>query len=320
MSDVEDDSVSLRVSLGPNDSIIISVHSSKGSSLSGLVLDLGSDVMSTRGIQAPSQQRLPDATPPLLDSEKSADKNKQASSSPNANEVSGLANLFQGRLGKLLTPRYGRPSLAPLRGIVRHRPALLPVLKTSQDVVATQETRKLEDPNTTRVMLFGAACSGKTSLMRSVELFCTGELRNAPGWFDLWVRRESAAERMINILDFMEVESVPFGVAESEKYLKSLVYNRTELMDAKSQREGIKNFSSLTSGDFDANHALSSLRCYSPPMEGRRGKKRFSPDDSRVLRLERLSVVSIPTMNKGRLANMGVVFSITSIDSRVSTG
>lgn len=244
MSNIEDDSASLRMSLRSQDPSVASVPSSTRTSLSAFIFDFDREVTATNSRLAPSPRRSPEACAPHLVSGKSDNTEKESAQSVATNKVFGTGSLSYGRFRKLLTQIRGTPSLTPLRNIVRNRSPFPPILKVSQEVHVTETPKELNDPDTIKVLLLGAGGSGKTSLMHSIELLCTGKLYYIP-WYTAWLMFESAVERMLNILDFMQVNGIPFAASKSDKYTETLFqynlwWNREPMKKrtARSDQEG----------------------------------------------------------------------------------
>lgn len=157
ISDVEDDSVSLRVSLRSQDTSVASTLSSRRSNLSDLVFDFENEINNTGSSDAEESQSLlsvAEAITSLEPSNINTLSEKQAEPS-GAEVLAEPDDTLQTRFKKVLA-RRSRLSL-PFQGILQNRSSFLPILKVSKDITQTYTYKNYEQASTTNILLYGMA-------------------------------------------------------------------------------------------------------------------------------------------------------------------
>ena len=256
MSDVEDDSISLRISLRSQDPSLTSVSESKRSSLSNFIFSFDRDVTGSKLIAASTQPSSSDVQAPLVGSKEAASNAKPVAKVSPKIQSSGLSHIFHKPFGKLSIPGHRRLSLAPFKGIVRSPSAFPPVIKVSRSVDVKQEQRSRVESDRVKVLLLGAGCSGKTTLWRSIELLCTGKIQHLPQWLASWLMAEDVKDRMLQILSFVEEAGLPLNFEDDgilQTFLKGaepsrtlderIAYNKEDSIAFSSERPNLEELS-----------------------------------------------------------------------------
>ena len=244
MSDVEEDRQSLYESLSTRDPSVASVSSSRRNSLSELVFDLDREIQVNKSSLKYNTPRMmigpgglaPSPPPQLRHIGRNRDQRQNRFSLQNI-------PILNGKIQRQMAERLSH--LQPLKGVTRIRSSILPIINITRETSITYESKALKTIPAPKVLLTGAACSGKTSLMHSMELLCTGKIEDGPQWWCIWVMLENAIERMINIIEFMVHSNIHFSRA-NQKYFDDL------------QVDLVSNINAIEDGSYDTTKSKSS--------------------------------------------------------------
>ena len=221
MSDVEEDSVSLRTSLRSQDPSLASVSDSRRTSLSDFIFSFDREVTESNLIAA-SVQPQSDVKLPLLDSKEATSNNESVTGTSPRPQRSGLSHIFQTPFRKGFISSHRKLSLGTFKGIVRSPPAFPPVVKVSHAVDVTQEQRTPVNSDRVKLLLAGVGCSGKTTLRRSIALLCNGKLQHLQTFLTPCLVQMDLFERKMEILSCMEEAGLPLNF-EDDSIIRALL-------------------------------------------------------------------------------------------------
>ena len=219
MSDIEDDSMSIRgrYSLLSRELSVSSRITSKLSNLTD-VFDLYWEMPALEPlpetgstdtlIESPPERRVRFTTP---------EKDIEQELPPKSRDSNSSEQQTSDRKFKRLLSRSTCP-LLPLQSLMLNRsPPTSPTQQTQKD----QPVQRVGKPSTLKVALFGIGGSGKTSLFKSFQLLCTGQLDELPRKWLGCLMLECCVERMLDVIGIMETANIKFASPQSTSHFKA---------------------------------------------------------------------------------------------------
>ena len=208
MSDVEDDCVSLRVSLMSRDPSVISALSSRRSSFIDFPFDPEDRNDHLGGRRDPPHSAKKSTSAQIVSTRKTRLSLRRASS-PNANMFVSSTKSWQGRLRRILARKAETNTSTSSYGFHEH---LL-----EPEGPPTGADNRISYPS---ILLYGVSGSGKTSIMRSFQLLQQDHQRIHPSLGLLLI--EACVERMLDVVGTMEEAKITFSLPDSPKHLNEL--------------------------------------------------------------------------------------------------